>query len=286
MRSLSHIDERVVELWSRPGMREHAHRTQQLDCKGMPMHNFVGFNLTRDRIISAKVNHHHYCRLDEPTLDSLVPHRSVFDRFYPKWQGQAVRSLNETGSAYVLKATDAPENTFQFHFRFRFAREDFEALGVADHDIDLTDYSLNPGISFEYTGVDVLKKLYYYLDRPDEKAVVAKQFDEPWCNRADMLEYTQTDNARKVILWLLDQYETIEYFQQLDWPLLNDLIEYMSQYGCVPMFPGIYEGGDIRAVYFFHFPFPDARPFAHPANREINTLGRIPCFSNLMTSHS
>ena len=85
MKSLSHIDERVVELWSRPGMREHAHRTQQLDCKGMPMHNFVGFNLTRDRIISAKVNHHHYCRLDETTLDSLVPHRSMFYRFYPKW---------------------------------------------------------------------------------------------------------------------------------------------------------------------------------------------------------
>ena len=124
----------------------------------------------------------------------------------------------------MIKVAQNGPPTYQFHFRFPFQTGDFQYLGLAPHSIDLSNYSLNPGISFEYTGSEVLRKLYYYLNRPEEKDIIAKQFSEPWCRRADMLEYTQTDKARKVILWMYESATCQEYFSQLDWPLLSELI--------------------------------------------------------------
>lgn len=279
MSDLNHVAEKVQRLWARPEVQHYVDLTAALDCGEAPMHNFVGFNLTRDRILNAKVNHHHFRRLDAAQLATLVPVRDVFDRVYPKWQPNMVRSTKETGSAFVIKVKETGPPTYQFHFRYPFAAEDFAELGVAPHQIDLTNYSLNPGISFEYTGAEVLRKLYYYLNRPEEKAIVARQFGEPWCERADMLEYTQTDHARKVILWLLETEDCLAYFKQLGWPLMNELIDYMATFGCVPTFPGVYEGGDIRAVYFFRFPHPVANPWAQPENHQIRTLDWLPALS-------
>jgi hypothetical protein len=270
------IADRVQRLWARPEVQAHVDAINALDSGDSPMHNFVGFNLTRDHLLNAKVNHHHFRRLDDATLDRLVPVREVFDRVYPKWQPNEVRSSRETGSAFVVKVKASGPATYQFHFRFPFQRDDFETLGIAPHELDLTNYSLNPGISYEYTGDEVLRKLYYYLNRPEEKAVVARQFGEPWCERADMLEYTQTDKARKVILWMFDSDECAAYLRGLNWPLMDELIEYMATFGCVPTFPGVYEGGDIRAVYFFRFPLQVADAWSQPENHQIRTLDSIP----------
>jgi hypothetical protein len=276
---LGHVAQRVNRLWARPEVQRYVDLTNALDSADAPMHNFVGFNLTRDRIVNAKVNHHHFRRLDDTQLAPLVPVRDVFDQVYPKWQPNMVRSTKETGSAFVIKVTESGPPTYQFHFRFPFQAGDFASLGVAPHQIDLTNYSLNPGISFEYTGSQVLRKLYYYLNRPEEKAIVARQFDEPWAERADMLEYTQTDKARKVILWILETADCEAYFRQLNWPLMNELIDFMATFGCTPTFPGVYEGGEVRAVYFFRYPLNVPNPWAQPENLQIRTLDSIPALA-------
>lgn len=270
----------VMGMWQRPELQDYVRRCRALDSGDGPVNNFVGFNLTKDRILTAKVNHHHFKRLDDRTLDGLVPVRTVFDTVYPKWQPNTIRSSKETGAAFVIKVAPTGPPTYQFHFRFPFQAEDFQRLGLAPHTIDLSNYSLNPGISFEYTGSEVLRKLYYYLNRPEEKDIIAKQFDEPWCRRADMLEYTQTDKARKVILWMYESAACQEYFSQVDWPLLSELIAYMRGFGCEPTFPGIYEGGQVRAVYFFKFPVADPSPWARlPENLQIRTWDAIPALN-------
>lgn len=276
MSRFEYVDRCVQAIWARPEVQQYVDRLAMLDCGTSPMHNFVGFNLTRDRILNGKVNHHHFRRLTAAQIEPLVPVRTVFDRYYPKWQPNEVRSTRETGSAFVIKAKDSGAPTYQFHFRFPFGAEDFADLGVAPHEIDLTNYSLNPGISFEYTGSEVLRKLYYYINRPEEKAAIARQFGEPWCERADLLEYTQTDKARKVILWMLEPDDCIAYLKQVGWPLMDDLVDYMATFGCVPSFPGVYEGGEIRAVYFFRFPLPVPNPWAQPENHQIRTFDWLP----------
>ena len=272
--------ERVVtEMWKRPEVQAYVGRCRALGVGDAPTHNFVGFNLTRDRILTAKVNHHHFRRLDGRILDGLVPVRTVFDTVYPKWEPNQVRSSRETGAAFVIKVAPSGLPTYQFHFRFPFQVADFQRLGLAPHAIDLSNYTLNPGISFEYTGTEALRKLYYYLNRPEEKAIIADQFGEPWCQRADMLEYTQTDKARKVILWMYESPSCEEYFSQVNWPLLSELIQYMRGFGCEPAFPGIYEGGQIRAVYFFKFPVPNQSPWTLPENLQIRTWDAIPALN-------
>ena len=117
MSDLNHVADKVQRLWARPEVQHYVDLTAALDCGDAPMHNFVGFNLTRDRILNAKVNHHHFRRLDAAQLATLVPVRDVFDRVYTKWQPNMVRSTKETGSAFVIKVKATGPPTYQFHFR-------------------------------------------------------------------------------------------------------------------------------------------------------------------------
>lgn len=273
------VPARVGELWARPEVATYTRRLLALDPGDAPMQSFVGFNMTPDRILTAKVNHHHFVRLPENELRGLVPVRSVFDRYYPKWQPDQPRSRKETGSAFVVKVAPGSPATYQFHFRFPFQEEDFAELGLASHEIDFRRYTLNPGISFEHTGEEVLRKLYYYLEDPGEKAIIARQFGEPWAQEAAMLEYTQTDKARKVILWNFFVDQTRAYIRNVGWPILDELVEFMDGFGCSPMFPGIYEGGGVRAIYFFRFPVASDDPWSLEENHQIRTLEHLPLLS-------
>lgn len=267
------IAAQVLDLWARPEVQQYADRLAALDSGTSPCHSFVGFNVTRSELLTAKVNHHHFRWLTPGQLDDLVPVRDVFDRYYPRWEPTEERSRQHTGSAFVIKVGTKAEPTYQFHFRFAFGPPDFADLGLAAHELDLTDYTLYPGISFEYSGTDVLRKLYYYLQQPHEKRVIARQFGEPWAEEAQMLEYTQTDRARKVIFWNFNALATRDYVRKLNWPTLNSLVDFMDDFGCTPMCPGVYEGGDLRALYFFKFADPsEPDPWSQPENRQIYTL--------------
>ena len=267
------IAAQVLDLWARPEVQQYADRLAALDSGTSPCHSFVGFNVTRSELLTAKVNHHHFRRLTPGQLDELVPVRDVFDRYYPRWEPTEERSRQHTGSAFVIKVGAKAEPTYQFHFRFAFGPPDFADLGLAGHELDLTDYTLYPGISFEYSGTDVLRKLYYYLQQPHEKRVIARQFGEPWAEEAQMLEYTQTDRARKVIFWNFNALATRDYVRKLNWPTLNSLVDFMDDFGCTPMCPGVYEGGDLRALYFFKFADPsEPDPWSQPENQQIYTL--------------
>jgi hypothetical protein len=267
------IVEQVRELWARPEVQRYVDALARLDVGTSPVQSFVGFNVTRSELLTAKVNHHHFRRLDDAQLDRLVPVRQVFDRYYPRWEPTEQRSRQHTGSAFVIKVGPRIDATYQFHFRFAFGPADFADLGVAPHELDLTDYSLLPGISFEYAGPDVLRKLYYYLERPHEKQAIARDFGEPWAEEAQMLEYTQTDRARKVIFWNFDAEATRTYVRSLNWPTLDSLVDFMDDLGCTPMFPGVYEGGEVRAIYFFRFAdASDRDPWSRDENRQIYTL--------------
>ena len=272
------LPDEVRALWRRPEVQGYVDALAALDSGDAPMQSFVGFNVTRDRLLNAKVNHHHFRRLDDATLAPLVPVRTVFDRFYPKWAPTDERTLRSTGAAFVIKVKASGPPTYQFHFRFPFGAEDFAELGVAEQEFDLTNYKSWPGISFEYTGDEVLRKLYYYVGRPEEKDVIARQFGEPACREAKLLEYTQTDRARKVILWFMDPGKDAAYVRSLNWPILDELVELMAGFGCIPMFPGVYEGGETRALYFFRGGSEPTNPawWDLPENRQIRTFDSIP----------
>ena len=272
---MTSLPELVRSLWALDAVQSYAEKQAELarGAGDRPMQSFVGFNVTRSELLTAKVNHHHFHRLDDARLDELVPVRTVFDRYYPRWEPTTERSRQHTGSAFVIKVGPNLDPTYQFHFRFAFQPSDFEALGVAPHELDLTDYTLFPGLSFEYSGHDVLRKLYYYLERPHERQVIAHDFGEPWAEEAQMLEYTQTDRARKVIFWNFSPESTRAYLRRLNWPTLNTLVDFMADLGCTPMFPGVYEGGEVRAIYFFRFADPsDPDPWSRAENRQIHTL--------------
>ena len=80
MSDLTYVAERVGRLWARPEVQRYIDLTSALNCGDAPMHNFVGFNLTRDRILNAKVNHHHFRRIDDASkrMEYALTNRSFY----------------------------------------------------------------------------------------------------------------------------------------------------------------------------------------------------------------
>ena len=68
----------------------------------------------------------------------------------------------------------------------------------------------------------------------------------------------------------LGEVATRDYVRRLNWPTLNSLVDFMDDFGCTPMCPGVYEGGDLRALYFFKFADPsEVGPCSQPEHRQI-----------------
>lgn len=79
-----------------------------------------------------------------------------------------------------------------------------------------------------------------------------------------------------MILWNFFEDQTRAYIRSVGWPILDELVDFMDGFGCSPMFPGIYEGGGIRAIYFFRFPVASHDPWSLEENHQIRTLEHLP----------
>lgn len=268
----------ILSLLSSVPVKNFFLNTRNISPGEYPYQNYIGFNLTEDRIINCKIYTSYFRRLNHHEIDKFLPTTDSFWNYYSQWEPSHFRNASQTGCSFAVKVSTNQEPIYQFHYRIPITEKLLDNLGIYKNEMNLSKGSLNYGHSLEYQGKNILNKRYFYLYKTEEKRIIARKFIEPACFDAYLLEYTKTDINEKVILWFDNLKYCYQYFHNVGWELLDGLINWMDSLGCVPMFPGLYANGKIRAIYFFKFPHLCNFPFADIRNFQVDTIGNLSCF--------
>jgi hypothetical protein len=239
--------------------------------KNYPSHNYFAFNFRDDELVNAKIYFSFFRRLNDQEVSTVLPVMSDFKKYYPLWQHEPARHINHTGCAFAIKVGADFIPTYQFHFRFPWNQKLVLPKLVTLGAEDMSSYH---GISFEYKKQEQTEKRYYYLRNSPACLQVLKRFEEPF--RDQLIEYTETDKISKIIHWFETVSQSRQYFRDYAGPRMNQLIDDMKEkYGCVALYPGVYQDKRTRSVYFFRPNNQTDRLFYDPINNCIKTVENV-----------
>lgn len=239
---------------------------------GMPYHNYFAFNFYNDQLHNAKIYFSFFRRLENNEVKTLLPYTQDFEQLYHLWQQEPQRHINHTGCAFAIKVGPDLKATYQFHFRFPYNNKYLSAPGHVT--LSQEDLSVYQGLSYEYTGDERVEKRYFYLRNSPAVMQVLKKFNEPFRNQ--VIEYTETDKMTKIIHWFESVQQSRQYFRDYAGANMNALIDFMHEkFGCVALYPGVYENKKMRSVYFFKPNTMTDRLFYDPQNNRLHTVENV-----------
>tara|TARA_B100001250_G_scaffold353778_1_gene327268 strand:+ start:961 stop:1854 length:894 start_codon:yes stop_codon:yes gene_type:complete len=269
----------IPELLSSEPMRNFYDNVRLTDPGDYPFETYLGINFTRDKIINCKAYAGYWRRLRSPEIARFLTQRRGFNSHYHEWTPSRRRNLELTGCTFALKMQPEKPPMEYFHYRVPLQHMHSEKISP-DGELKPENSSLNYGFSQEFRlKEEGLSKHYFYFMRDRERRIISERFKDPGIFDAPFLEYTQTEKYEKVIMWFIsDIQKGYQYLKSLNWPMVDAIVDWMAQFGCVPVFPGVYHNGDIRSILFFRFPVLSNAPMDDERNKQIHTLESFSCF--------
>jgi hypothetical protein len=265
----------IERFLSHPKVVETYNNFNALVSADFPAMNYIGINFDKTGVCSLKFYFAFYQRLTKEEVLKFIPHTADFDKYYHLWDASKKKSLGHTGCTFEIKFKGNLEPVLGFHFRLKPIKESYDLIGYPQHlPVAVGTLGTRPGINYEYSKDDVLRKKYYYLVQEDHKSYIAERFNKPFANNVQFAEYTESDLFSKVNLWRFDYSEENmnrpNYFRDSE----QEMIDFFKRkYGLVNISEGYYENDEVKATYFFNtFETETFSKFDDPRNFQIDTL--------------
>ena len=238
-----------------------------------PSLNYIGVNFEKE-FSSIKLYFTFFHKLDLKTVEDILPSTNEFGKYYEFWQKSKTITQQHTGCAFSLKANANMEFTKGFHLRYKLDQRS-ETLFEPPKFIKLTDIDLNnfPGINFEYKNGKCKKKNYYYITDKITKQQIAEQWNNESIVDANLIEYTESGDSRKIILW--DNEVTGIKKTQIQFSeehlAFNNWME--KEFQLKNYYDGVYFDNNQKASYFPYLEKKKTVPFDFTIDRHVDTAG-------------
>lgn len=254
--------------YSSEALHDFMARCESIDVgKGWPSQNYFAANFKNDELNSMKFYYSFFRPLELHEIQHLLPSTKDIEPYIPYFRPSKVRSLNDTGFSFAIKLSRDLTPTYQVHFRFPYTPLLPKPKNIALSSKDLLLYQ---GISFEYTNDKVLRKNYYYSKDSSSFLKLIKDFKA--VNKGQMLEYTETEDWRKIIHWFLSYDDINEYVNSCNWNQYINFIHFIEKsFKVRAMYPGEYLDQKTRSIYFLNL-VGDSPRFEDEVNLNIDTL--------------
>ena len=266
----------LFNLFKHPKVQETYKNYLSLSSKKYPNINYIGVNFNnKGDINSVKFYFAFFHKLTKNEIQKFIPHTNDFDRYYHLWDESKKRSLEHTGCTFEIKFKESLIPTIGFHYRLKPIKESYDLIGYPKNiPFNLLDVGTRPGINYEYTLESVLRKKYYYLEKPTHKEYIARMFNKPFAQDASLIEYTEADQISKVNIWRFDysndNLNRPNYFNSSEMRIINLIKE---KYGLISISDGFYKDDLIKATYFFNTVNNTTNnPFDRKENFNIDTI--------------
>jgi hypothetical protein len=239
-----------------------------------PYLNYFGMNFDSEGISSFKFYFPFFRRLKKEEIELFIPHSEDFMRYYHLWDESDFRSLEHSGCTFEVKFNRHLTPILGFHFRLRPTSEAYKLIGLPQLlPFKINDLTTRPGINYEYSQGQVLRKKYYYFDSSDHKIYFANRFNNPFISRVNTIEYTESNDFSKINAWRFDHTPENINRPNVHSDYANQLFDYLNKkYNLINLSDGYYENQSIRASYFFNVINSSPSPFDDEVNYNIDTL--------------
>jgi hypothetical protein len=217
-----------------------------------PFFNYIGVNFKNNAISKIKLYCTVFQKFSLAEIEKIIPSTRDFKKYYPYFQEVKTQSIQHSGCAFTLKA-DADFNFITgFHFRINQGTEILLPPPVHVQ-LSQADAENFPGVAFEYAADGAAKKKnYYYITDPATKNQIAAEWNNPAIAKAEAIEYTESDEERKIILWndfWQNESKAVVPFST-EHEKYNQMM--LANFGLPNRFAGIYFNQQEHAGYFSH----------------------------------
>jgi hypothetical protein len=239
-----------------------------------PYLNYFGINFDSNGISSFKFYFPFFRRLKKEEIELFLPHSSDFMRYYDLWDESDFRSLEHSGCTFEVKFKPDMVPIFGFHFRLRPTNEAYDLIGLPKLlPFEINNLKTRPGINYEYSTDQVLRKKYYYFDSIEHKNYFASRFKNSFISKANLIEYTESNDFSKINVWRFDHTPENLNRPNVHSVYANQIFDYLNDnYNLMNLSDGYYENESIRASYFFNVIHSSQAPYDDPENYNIDTL--------------
>jgi hypothetical protein len=218
-----------------------------------PYFNYFGINFNSTGISSVKFYFHIFNKLTKEQVELFLPKTSDFFKYYHLHEHSENCSSDHSGVAFELKFKDDKLTpTYGFHFRLKPVKESYDILGYPKSlPFDVTNLQTRPGVNFEYTNDNLLKKRYYYLEESSQKSFLAKKYGFNFLNDAAFVEHVESEQFSKFNVWgdyVFDHISKLSLFSKNEDQIIAALC---NRYGLKKNGFGYYNAKNIRSVYLF-----------------------------------
>lgn len=241
-----------------------------------PYLNYFGINFDKEGICSFKIYFHFFHKMKEKEVNLFLPKTEDFFNYYHLHDSSKTKNVEHSGCAMEIKFKGEKEPVIGFHYRLRPTQEAYDLIGFPKQiPFNMLEVGTRPGINYEYSyDGSALRKKYYYFYEQTHKKYFAERFNNPFLEKVNLIEYTESDLFAKLNAWRFDF--TDENMNRPN-PFNNEaqkIINYLKDnYGLVNISDGYYENKPIRASYYFNLLKQDTNsPFEIEENRNIDTL--------------
>lgn len=235
---------------------------------------YFGINFKNDKICSFKFYFAFFRKLTDPEILLFLPHVNDFNKYYHLWEASENRSLEHSGCTFEVKFKENLDPVLGFHYRLKPGKEAYELIGYPNQlPFSVLDLQTRPGINYEYSAEETLRKKYYYFDSDQHKKYIAERFKVPFAEKAAIIEYTESDNFAKVNVCRFDYSKENMNRPNAFGSYPQAVMSFIrKKYGLINLSDGYYENSEIRASYFFNTDNSSDTPFDDPKNYHIDTL--------------
>jgi len=277
---------KVIEYINHPLVKKWYYKHREI-CNRYPEYpnmNYFGINFKDNSIVSFKVYFHFFHPLTKEEVSNFTNNISEFFEFYAFHKPSKVRDRRNTGVAFSIKFR---ENKIYkgFHYRLENSKKAYELVGKPKLiPENIFDKDFGPGVNYEFSNDNEVFKKYYYFNKSDALSFFANQFNNVDINKAELLEYTESESFSKLISWRFDNRfkntKKNNFFSELAQDLINQINE---KFELVNLSEAEYKNENIKATYFFYFKdVLNDRPFEDNSAFYLNTLQ---VFYNLFEIH-
>ena len=239
-----------------------------------PHLNYFGINFDKNGIASFKFYFAFFKKLELHEIKQFLPITFDFLKYYHLWEESNYKSIEHSGCTFEVKFKPDMTPIYGFHYRLPPTKESYDLIGYPKLlPFNVLDLNTRPGINYEYCNDTVLRKQYYYLDSLEHKKYFAQRFNNPFINKLNLIEYTESDLFSKINGWRIDHTPENLKRPNVHTDYANEIFSSLyKDYNLINISDGYYENNETRASYFFNIKHTSEAPYDDSENFHVDTM--------------